>query len=211
MRLYDKLGFVINFKKFQIVPAQRIRILNFVIDSVKMIVTLTEEKKQKLKTLVLNLLRIDKPTIRYLAKVIGTIISFMSAAILGPLFYRYLENEKLFSLRLNKGNFDAPANISSEGKQELAWWLENTGIIKKLIALPSIDLDFFVIQLNILGVQILTYKIGGAWHMKEKALHINCKELIAVYHSLRSFKIYFQNKHVKTFSDYKQNQNIFKL
>ena len=64
MRLYDKLGFVINFKKFQIVPAQRIRILNFVIDSVKMIVTLTEEKKQKLKTLVLNLLRIDKPTIR---------------------------------------------------------------------------------------------------------------------------------------------------
>ena len=64
MRFYDKLGFVINFKKFQIVPAQRIRILNFVIDSVKMIVTLTEEKKQKLKTLVLNLLRIDKPTIR---------------------------------------------------------------------------------------------------------------------------------------------------
>ena len=50
MCLYDKLGFIINLKKSQIVPTQRIRILGFVIDSVKMIVTLTEEKKQKLKT-----------------------------------------------------------------------------------------------------------------------------------------------------------------
>ena len=77
-----------------------------------MIVTLTEEKKQKLKTLLLNLLRINKPTIRYLAKVIGTIISCMPAAIIGPPFYRYLENNKVTSLRLNKGNFGAPAKIS---------------------------------------------------------------------------------------------------
>ena len=36
--------------------------------------------------------------------------------------------------------------------------------------------------------------------MKQKALHIFCKELQAVYHSLRSFKIYFQNKQAKIFS-----------
>ena len=51
--------------------------LVFVIDSVKMIITVTKEKKQKLKTLVLNFLRIKKPTIRYLTKVIATIISCM--------------------------------------------------------------------------------------------------------------------------------------
>ena len=45
MRLYDKLDFVINLKKSQFVPTQRIRTLGFVIDSAKMIVTLTEEKK----------------------------------------------------------------------------------------------------------------------------------------------------------------------
>ena len=81
-----------------------------------MIITLTEQKKQKLKTLVLNLLRNNKPTIRYLAKVIGTIISCMPAAILGPLFYRDLENDKKTSLRLNKGNFDPPAKIIPEEK-----------------------------------------------------------------------------------------------
>ena len=183
VRLYDKLGFVINLKKSQIVPTQKIRILGFVIDSVKMIITLTEEKKQKLKTLVLNLLRIKKPTIRYLAKVIGSITSFMPAAILGPLFYRYFENDKVTSLRLNKGNFDAPAKISSEGKQELEWWLENIDYIEKPIALPSTDLEYFCDSSSYSwGAHFDTHKIGGAWNMKEKALHINCKELLAVYY-----------------------------
>ena len=36
--------------------------------------------------------------------------------------------------------------------------------------------------------------------MKEEALHINRKELLAAYYTLRSFKTYFY-KHVKIFSD----------
>ena len=35
-------------------------------------------------------------------------------------------------------------------------------------------------------MQILTHKIGGAWNIKEKALHINYKELLAVHYCLRS-------------------------
>ena len=60
-----------------------------------MIVTLNKEKKPKPKALVLGLLRTNKTTIRYLAKVTGTVISWMPTARLGPLFYRYLENEKV--------------------------------------------------------------------------------------------------------------------
>ena len=52
-----------------------------------------------------------------------------------------------------------------------------------------------------MGCNFDTHEIGGVWNVKEKALHINCKELLAVYYSLRSFKTYFQNKHVKIFSD----------
>ena len=99
MRSYAKLGFVINFKKSQIVPTQRIRILDFVMDSVKMIVTLTEEKKEKLKTLVLNLLRINKFTIRYLAKSHWDYHFVYASCNTWPLFYRYLANDKVTSLR----------------------------------------------------------------------------------------------------------------
>ena len=43
-------------------------------------------------------------------------------------------------------------------------------------------------------------KLVGAWNIK-KALHIICKKLLPVYYSLRSFIIYFQNKHMKIFSN----------
>ena len=167
-----------------------------------MIVTLTEEKKQKLKDLVLNLLRINKPTIKYLAKVIGTIISCIPAATLGPLFYCYLQNDKITSVRLNNRNFDAPSKIKPEGKQELEWWLENNDNIEKPIALPLIDFEYFCdLTSYSQGANLDKHKIGGVWNMKENALHINSKELLAMYYSLRRFKTYFQNKHVKVFSD----------
>ena len=107
-RLYNKLGFdrvsqifPIHLEKAQMFQHKELEPQDFCIDSVKMIVTLTQEKKQKLKILVFSLLRINKPTISYLAKVTAIIISCMPAAKLGPLFYCYLENYKVTSLRLN--------------------------------------------------------------------------------------------------------------
>lgn len=46
-----------------------------------------------------------------------------------------------------------------------------------------------------------THKQGVTWNINEKALHITCKELLAIYNSMGSFKTYFQNKHVKIFLD----------
>ena len=64
MLLYDKLGFIINLKKSQIIPAQikkkkKKKKIGFQIDSVKMTITLTDNKKQKLLSLILQLLRIQ--------------------------------------------------------------------------------------------------------------------------------------------------------
>ena len=91
---------------------------------------------------------------------------------------------------------------NNQEKQEQEWWLENTEYIEKTIAFPSVDFEYFCDSSSYSwGAHYDTYKICGAWNLKEKALHINCKELLAVYYTLRSFKTYFQSKHVKIFSD----------
>ena len=77
----------------------------------------------------------------------------MPAAILGSLFYRYLENDKATSLRLNKVNFDAPAKNSSEGKQELECLLGNTDNIEKYFC----DSSSYT-----WAASFDTHKIGGA-------------------------------------------------
>ena len=58
-----------------------------------------------------------------LIKVTVTTISCMSAAILGLLYYRYLGSDKVSSLRLNEGNFNAPAKISPDGE-----WMQSVCI-----------------------------------------------------------------------------------
>ena len=42
---------------------------------------------------------------------------------------------------------------------------------------------------------------GGAWSETEKKHHINEKELLAIFYTLKSFKFDLQGKHIKTFSD----------
>ena len=98
----------------------------------------------------------------------------LSNSVLGPLFYRYLENDKVTSLKLNKESFDAPPNITSEEKQDL----KIIGNIEKPIVLAQkMILNIFVTRLHIFGMQILIHKIYGAWNMEGKAFHINCMEL----------------------------------
>ena len=63
--------------------------------------------------------------------------------------------------------------------RELEGWLENIDSIEKPIALPSIHLEYFF-SLS-WGTNNDTDKTFGAWNMKGKALHINCKELLTVY------------------------------
>ena len=52
-------------------------------------------KSKKLKCLILQMLRIQRPSIRFLAKVIETTISCMAAAKLGVTFYQGLECDKI--------------------------------------------------------------------------------------------------------------------
>jgi len=47
LQLLQSLGFVINFKKSQLIPSQQIRYLGFVFDSVNMSVSLPEDKRKK--------------------------------------------------------------------------------------------------------------------------------------------------------------------
>ena len=69
--------------KSQIIPALKKTFLGFQIELV--IFTLTDDKKQVLKSLILQFLRIQRPSIRFLAKVIGIIISYILALNLAPL------------------------------------------------------------------------------------------------------------------------------
>ena len=124
-RLLSSLGFVINGQKSSVTPAQRIIFLGFVLDSVSMTITLTDDKKVKVKANCTAMQHKHETTITELAQLVGTLVSSLPGVQFGKLHYRKLEIEKNLALREHKGNFEALISLSPSAKDDLAWWIEN--------------------------------------------------------------------------------------
>ena len=104
--MLDKIGLVLHPEKSVLIPQQKMIFLGFVIDSVKMIVTLTKDKIHKIKELLtFTLHNASSLRIREIARLIGYLVSSLPAVKCGELYYRYLEMDKINALKYSKGNF----------------------------------------------------------------------------------------------------------
>lgn len=95
VRLLDTLRFVVHPEKSVFIPTQKLVFLDFILDSVSMLVYLTPEKALKLKQAATDLFNCKNPTIREVAKVLGLIVSSFPGVAYGPLHYRYLKPQLL--------------------------------------------------------------------------------------------------------------------
>ena len=134
---FCKLGFNVNHKKSKLIPSQTITFLGFNIDSVHMKITPTHEKILNVQTLCRTLLGKTSFKIRFLARIIGTLISTFPGVKHGPLHFRILEALKTRALRDNKGKFDRKMCLSVQGKTEILWWLDNIASAENDIYIPN--------------------------------------------------------------------------
>ena len=86
IELLQNLWFTTHPTKSILTPTQRITFLGFVTDSVQMTLEITEEKKNKIHNLCLEILQKEKITLRTLASVIGNFVACFPAIPLGPFF-----------------------------------------------------------------------------------------------------------------------------
>ena len=117
--LFTRLGFFIHPEKSVFIPTQQLTFLGFVLDSIRMIVTPTEAKIQKIKCSCVTLLKIPKPTIKQVTEVIGILVSNFPRAQYGPLHYRNVEHDKYLALVFNKGNYEGKIQLSPMALQEI--------------------------------------------------------------------------------------------
>ena len=201
--LFENLGLVIHPEKSVIVPQQRLVFLGFIIDSVFMTVSLTQDKKTKIKTLLPSLLENSCCVkIREVAKVIGHLISSLPGVKYGALYYRNLEMNKVAALKLTKGNFEETMCISHNGISELNWWLCNLDSSFNTIHCPPVDVTLYSdASLQGWGAVINKKSTGGMWLPTESEHHINYLELLAAFFALQCFHSSLSGKHVKIMID----------
>ena len=137
------LGFTVHVPKSVLVPTQKLCFIGFVINSLLMTVSLTEEKTTGIIDLCSKLLSYETTKIRFLAKVIGCLVATFPAVLHGPLHYRSLEFCKIKALRISNGNFDAPVKLSDHAQKDLHWWIAILPRVSKPINMPQVDLVIF--------------------------------------------------------------------
>ena len=86
-----EIGFVIHQTKSIIVSTQEITFLVFEMDTLSMTLTLTPNKKDKIRNVATTLLFKQSCSIRTLASFLGNIISSFEAVPNGKLFYGNIE------------------------------------------------------------------------------------------------------------------------
>ena len=119
------MGFTINTEKSKVSPSQVIEYLGFVINSTNMIIKLTDNKKDTIYDMCVNILNAKIVKIRNVARLIGKFTSSFLGVKFGPLHYRYLDSDKTLALKFNKGNYNKNMKISDLGQEDIQWWVDN--------------------------------------------------------------------------------------
>ena len=197
-------GWVVHPGKSIFIPTQMLEFLGFWIDSVNMIVILTERKALTIREMCIAMLSYKKPTIRTVAQLVGKLVASFPAVMYGKLFYRILDNEKSLALKENFGNFDAKMRISDLAKQDLKWWIDNILFTNCPIvhAKPSVTVFSDASLLGWGGV-LNGVTTGGNWSLSEQSIHINVLELIAAQYVLASLCDKLSNCHIRMMIDNK--------
>ena len=202
IELLLSLGFTIHPDKSVLVPSTKITFLGFIVDSVRMTLTLTVEKKLKIKTLCSRVLLMHTIKIRDLAKIIGCLVASFQAVTYGPMYYRHLEQDKILALRMNHFNFEKSTSLSINSQHELQWWIENIDNSFRNIRTPGVDLTIHTdASMTGWGATDGKHTTNGLWTETERQYHINVLEILAIQFAILSFCEYKKLKHVKIMCD----------
>ncbi|CAB3990622.1 Hypothetical predicted protein [Paramuricea clavata] len=180
--LLDQVGLVIHPEKSILYPTQKLVFLGFLLDSIKMIISLTGEKTQKIKEACQKLLQSPQPTIREVAGVIGMLTASFPGVMFGPLHYRHLDMDKTVALKIRKGNYNKTMTLSDEAKHELSWWVSSIESAYNVVSHGQADTTMTTDASKTgWGCSLAGTPTGGSWHSGESRNTLNGWKLKPYY------------------------------
>lgn len=192
LNLLENLGFIINYEKSSLVPKMQCKFLGFIFDSVKMTITLPEEKRIKIEKSIKKFAKLKYCKLREFAKLLGLLTSACPAVDYGMLHTRSLERHKYLCLE-NNPNYNQIIDMPYTLQQDLHWWAKNIHHAFTPLRFQNYRLEIFSdASTTGWGAYCNGKKAYGHWKIHENNLHINILELKA---ALFALKIYGKNHH----------------
>ena len=176
------LGLITHPEKSVFIPSQQLVILDFILNSVTVTITLIQEKALALQTACTMLLNTAFPTIREVARVLGKIVSSFPGVMHRALYHRHINHDKTSALRNNRWNFGRCMSLMANAKLEFEWSTANVMTANNVTTRdpPSCELTTDASNER-WGAVYGTQSTGSLWASDEKRHHINYLELLAVF------------------------------
>ena len=195
--LLQHLGFVINWKKSVLHPAQSMEYLGFVISSIEMKLFLPPGKMSQLVEDCKDLILEKSASVRTLSQIIGKLTSTMQAVLPAPLHYRHLQMLQVKGLLEGK-EYNSVVPLNMECRNDHQWWIDQLSIWNGR-SLISRSPDLIITtdaSLKGWGAVCQGVHTRGLWTQEESLLHINALELKAALFALRALSKSRRKLHV---------------
>ena len=184
--LLTKLGFIINREKSEMKPKQSLKFLGFILNSRDMTIRVTEQKIEKLRQKVRQVVETKNTTIRQISELLGMMVAYSIAVPYGRLFSMSLERQKIAALKMNKGKFEAKMTLNESTLRDIFWWSENISTISAPIRRSPQSIEIYTdASLSGWGAVMMETRTGGNWSADDllKYDHINQLELCSAFSS----------------------------
>ncbi|CAK1603085.1 unnamed protein product [Parnassius mnemosyne] len=188
LKLFTNLGFIVNINKCSLTPSHQCKFLGLVFNTENMTISITREKRENCLYLINKLNKKQLFSIRFLARVLGTLVSVCPAIKYGMLYTKMLERHKYLSLLKYNDNYEALISLPNHCKQDLRWWAEKVKYSTSPIRKGNFVLEIHTDASNTgWGASCAGQTASGPWTEQESELHINTLELKAAFFGLKSF------------------------
>ena len=178
----ESFGFLIKPSKSNLVPSQSLAHVGFLWDTVAYTVSVPVEKVDALRLLCSSALS-EPVSLRFLARIIGTIDSFRFGCPIAPLHCRSLQFDLIAHLS-PEPNWNSILVLSSSAREDLRWWLECVVPLRPSSLASFSPSHRMETDASLVGWGAFQHSgsfTQGHWSSSESELHINFLELKAVF------------------------------
>ena len=118
--LLQSLGFVINLQKSFLVLLQKIEFLGLEIDSMRMTLTLKQEKVKKLRLKCQKCISNPRTILWGATSLLGSLCSAAQAVLPAMVQIRFLQQQQIAAIR-NNPSYQSAMYLNQDSIQELQW------------------------------------------------------------------------------------------
>ncbi len=196
-------GFIKSETKCELIPKQQFEFLGYVFDTVRFVVYPPQKRWDSLIPMIESFQKSNFLIAHKWQILVGKLVALTKMVPSGMLHLRDIQYHLHRHWRMAYETNQKRVPITKQVLKQIVWWKNREGLQQ---GVPMVGKQHEVTMYTDasdtgFGGHVGNHMFKGTWNQSERRLHINAKELLAVFHSIRYFYRLLTDRHVLIATD----------